>query len=328
MDDNLQTRNIIDNLKGIAIFFVVLGHGITLYIQNYNVHQSIYVLSDLIYSFNVPLFFLIAGFLCHKQPVKLYVIKKVKRILVPYYFFGLLKLLYSWLISNKFAHGEGINQLLNYILIGDLYWFIYALFIMYIIAIWFWNIKNKKVYYVILMLLIIINSLHSSGWIEFNVEYFQLHKVIQYLPYFLVGYILQYRKESLSKHIKHELLTCFICLLYVCLNCMKLINLGYLGVLIRAISIILVLYIVLCKINLHSKLLLIFAKYSLQIMCLDSFFKIILFSVVNKYITINIYLVVIIALVNMLCGIFVCIVCEKIPTVNRLMGLSVGNKIK
>lgn len=80
----------IDYIKALAIFFVVFGHMIDELAFNL---PFLYVF---IYSFHVPLFFLISGFLFGiKQDIKQssfksYFMKKFKNIILPYFFFSLL----------------------------------------------------------------------------------------------------------------------------------------------------------------------------------------------------------------------------------------------
>lgn len=56
----------LDSLKGFAIFLVVVGHAVLGYLRagTFPEYQwSLQLTHDLIYSFHMPLFFLISGFL-------------------------------------------------------------------------------------------------------------------------------------------------------------------------------------------------------------------------------------------------------------------------
>lgn len=82
----------IDILKGIGIIFVVLGHVI------YND-----MIFNWIYSFHMPLFFFAGGYLYKKDTNIVQNIKhKFRSIMIPYFLFGLLILLYWYLIERKF----------------------------------------------------------------------------------------------------------------------------------------------------------------------------------------------------------------------------------
>lgn len=62
----------VDFLKGLAIILVVIGH---------NANDDI---KEFIYSFHMPLFFIMSGFLFSPKPIKQYFRKSVKRLVIPY----------------------------------------------------------------------------------------------------------------------------------------------------------------------------------------------------------------------------------------------------
>lgn len=79
----------IDRMKGLAIFLVVLGH---VYYMIYDKMDCVY--SDIIGSFNMPLFMFLSGLVAASciigdgwSRVKLF--KKIKALLVPFFFFGI-----------------------------------------------------------------------------------------------------------------------------------------------------------------------------------------------------------------------------------------------
>jgi fucose 4-O-acetylase-like acetyltransferase len=72
-----------DLLKGIGILLVVLGHS-----------RISAPLHYMIYSFHMPLFFMVSGFFYHSQPPLLYVKKTFSRLIVPWLFFVLLNVLF------------------------------------------------------------------------------------------------------------------------------------------------------------------------------------------------------------------------------------------
>ena len=81
--------------KGLAILFVYLGHSILYHpIQMANMYHWCEVLSLIIISFNMPMFFIISGYLfskTRKSTSELYK-GKTMRILVPYLFTMLILL--------------------------------------------------------------------------------------------------------------------------------------------------------------------------------------------------------------------------------------------
>ncbi len=74
-----EKYDFIDLLKGIGIFLVVWGH-------------TMFPRSVLIYSFHMPLFFFISGFLYKNKPLKKFLSSKIIRLYVPYILFTIV----SW----------------------------------------------------------------------------------------------------------------------------------------------------------------------------------------------------------------------------------------
>lgn len=80
----------IDVLKGLGIIFVMLGHMVGI-----GFYEDIYVY---IYSFHMPLFFFISGYLKHKKSSNISVLenikKSAKRILIPYFILLTISILF------------------------------------------------------------------------------------------------------------------------------------------------------------------------------------------------------------------------------------------
>lgn len=74
----MERNKTIDCMKGLAIIFMVVGH----------IHISALV-DKFIYSFHMPLFFIVSGYLYHRRTVSLeYLKKKVKTLILPYFVFA------------------------------------------------------------------------------------------------------------------------------------------------------------------------------------------------------------------------------------------------
>ena len=135
----------IDIAKGIGIFLVVVGHCIPDATSATGISIPAYRwLHDVIYSFHMPLFFFLAGFMVSRQkmldraqkPLDL-VRKRVSRLLVPYIFVGLCYAPFKMLLSNFANKPYDISTIWQIVIgvnpDGEL-WFLYALFVITVIA--------------------------------------------------------------------------------------------------------------------------------------------------------------------------------------------------
>ena len=96
MKQNIEENRMyfIDNLRGIAILAVVIGHSIIIYSSNWNIYSTnvkaeyFDCLKSVINVFQMPLFFAISGFLfagsMYKRNVKKVIEQKIKRLILPF----------------------------------------------------------------------------------------------------------------------------------------------------------------------------------------------------------------------------------------------------
>lgn len=135
----------VDNVKVIACIFVVLGHffqGIT--------NESILPANDLfrwfnqtIYYFHVPLFFICSGYLYQAlsrvediHSWRSNALKKVLNLGVPYFIFSFAK----WFVKT-ISSSDGMSGLFDTWFLHPIppYWYLYALFFLFLITPTFWN---------------------------------------------------------------------------------------------------------------------------------------------------------------------------------------------
>ena len=118
---NMRKLNL-DNLKGILIILVVLGHVVQSVIADYQQN----VLFRVIYSFHMPLFFFISGYLtCKSKPDSNMLIKRAKQLLIPFIVWAL--------ISPISIHQKlDLTYTSNVLLYPDNgLWFLYNLFFLF-----------------------------------------------------------------------------------------------------------------------------------------------------------------------------------------------------
>lgn len=129
-----ERLNYIDQAKGIAIILVVVGH----LVQWNFTGESCKVIFDYIYSFNMPLFFFISGFLAYKSRFK---IESVT--LIPLFkkrFIGLALPFFSWglfvfpiVISGNSNFKELLSEWGRNLMFPEYgYWFLIVLFCMHV----------------------------------------------------------------------------------------------------------------------------------------------------------------------------------------------------
>lgn len=187
--------------KGLAILFVYLGHSILYHpIQMGSLYPWCHTLAQFIVSFNMPMFFIISGYLfskTRKSTVELYK-GKTLRILVPYLFTMFIlvcvKLVLPASMSYNSATGGGIKSLVsNALLYGGDRWFVYTLYFIFILLIPVRNyLKNKWIDLVILISLTIVYFL------EFLPPIFALDKVFYFMVFFISGYMLDQQYLSIK----------------------------------------------------------------------------------------------------------------------------------
>lgn len=106
-DNSIMREKWIDCFKGILILLVVLGHvaGAGGNLCEGNASEALLFLRKYIYSFHMPAFFFLAGYVWHrKDDFRLFVGKRAYRLLVPYVIFGIV----SWGIYDLVC-GSWVN---------------------------------------------------------------------------------------------------------------------------------------------------------------------------------------------------------------------------
>lgn len=179
--------------KGLAILFVYLGHSILYHpIQMGNMYPWCHTLQRFIVSFNMPMFFLISGYLfskTRKSTGELY-LGKTQRILLPYLFTMAIlvgvKLFLPVSMSYNTAAGGGIKSLItNALCYGGDRWFVYTLYIIFLLLIPVRHFLKKKWLDALLIAFLIV-----IYFLDFLPTMFALDKVFHFMVFFIAGYML------------------------------------------------------------------------------------------------------------------------------------------
>lgn len=190
LNKSMREREIwIDILKGMAIILVVVGH---------NTPPSEYPwLNTVIYSFHMPLFFILSGFVFSKKPGKIYLLKSSKRLLLPFIAFCVvleLPDILKWLTSLHFKDLDTLRLILNKIIAGAVWstpgWYTITWFVT---VLWmstnlFNYILNKKVKdWYILLILVVGYLLSFIPWII----PFRISVVPMAIAYIWIGFLIR-----------------------------------------------------------------------------------------------------------------------------------------
>lgn len=223
----------IDISKGIGIILVLIGH----------VSQNQYI-NSFIYSFHMPLFFIISGYLYNDKPK--YIRKKIKSILIPYLFLAIISFIY-WYFIERYLREQDIKPLnaffniwlakggdTNYVFNVAL-WFLPCLFVTELIFHFLIKrIKNTRVLFLIIFLFSIIG--YGYARFEFIRLPFGIDIAFIAIGFYFLGYLWRYNGEKFFKQsnlntIKKIIISC-LCFIIVTIisllgNSMDMNNLKY-----------------------------------------------------------------------------------------------------
>lgn len=158
MENKKERLTYLDVAKGIGILLVVIGH---VYAFNRQIVDRFFVIW--LYSFHMPLFFIISGMLIaykDEKDIWKFVKKRIKGILIPYVFFSIFSII-VFAIVNDFSR-EVFVQNVKATICGvgiDTLWFLPALFFGEVIFFVLRNLlKNKYVICIISAIIYILGN--------------------------------------------------------------------------------------------------------------------------------------------------------------------------
>ena len=218
--DTLKSEKI-TYIKIIVTFLVVIAHSTRMYtgygaINGYEVNEFLKILTEFIYGFHMPLFIALSGFvfaMCidmnKYKDNKKFIINKIKRLLVPYLFFGILYVAPTMVLLN-ITNDSYFMYCLKGIILGQNsrhLWFLTSLFLIFIASI-FLRPKNLKSSILTIgicgILLIVSKFIHISI----------IQNFFGYIIFFYIGYFLSmFYKIYNNKKIK-IFITIFLTTIY------------------------------------------------------------------------------------------------------------------
>lgn len=187
-----ERLNYLDDLKGIGIFLVVLGH----------IYPTNNIIRIWIYSFHMPLFFIISGIVLRynnieNRNIKNIIISKFNRLVIPYITFELIAIL-VWMIRYNFTFvafkWSVVDSFLMYCKEGS-HWFFPSLFTIEILFVILLKLKNKIASITIILvcfilpfifktqnhyLIVIFRCFIGLGFLA--IGYYSYRLIINYIP--------------------------------------------------------------------------------------------------------------------------------------------------
>ena len=334
----MDHRKSIDHLKAFAIILVVFYHAM------FQVHASYSCLTNTcvtiaLRDIHVPLFILIAGYLCHRQDIMGFLRKKARRILIPFLFFTVLKLIMNNLMGTEYVHGDTFpKQLWDAFICGQLYWFCYCLLIMFLIAPLLWD--RKVLQWILFGAALTANIL--LAWFEVELtDILQLKNVLYYSTYFLLGMLLSgYRfpgffrssgRDNKSKRGKSRGI--WICSMIAAAGTL---GTGYLRFIadsgdrvyivdyVFGICVMYLLYLLTyltVRNGISDRILQALGRDSLQIMLLDPFWRVLAYELFRHIIPDGMLLAAIITPLVLALSWATCLIFRRIPGLSFLSGL-------
>lgn len=246
----------IDVCKGIAIFLVVLGHT---YRSN--------VVQNWLYSFHMPLFFIISGYLQGKAgdvDIKIFFKKRIWTLLNPFILFFILSFIYWIIVERRFREFD----------LGPS-WFLLVLFVVEMIVHSF-DIKKSKKSMLVTIGIGVLGLHFGTLWVTTKSVFAWFPRVAGALSFYMTGILFALKQEDCkldinkSQTIVLAFIASLLSILFALINgrvdlyMLKVGNIVvyYIAALIGTVSMI-----SLSKIIDHNHILEYLGRYSIVILC-------------------------------------------------------------
>lgn len=284
----------INQSKGIAIILVVLGHTILGFQSAYmfaEYNNLFEYINFTIYSFHMPLFFIISGYTYRKfekisnnNEYKSLIKKKELNLLIPYFVFCSIQLLIKSMLGGNTNSGASIKDIILLPLIPrEQFWFLYTLFFIFLILTFIDMKLNNKIILLVFLIFINISEVYMKNII------FAITSFCVYAVYFYIGILFAKGCDDKKINLKNKFTMVIILVLYILLN-IFLYNSNMNININRMLSLILALLgsfavISITQIKSNNTFLDLIGKYSFEIFLLHTIFgsgiRIILIKIFN-----------------------------------------------
>lgn len=197
--NNCIKRNVkIDIIKGIAIFLVLYGHYIQYTVLNIDYFEN--SMFKFIYSFHMPLFALVSGYLFYdtlkRKNIKEVIYSRIKGLMYPIIVWTTI----NWAISSIAKRTIDLIEWWK-LFTGTYLWFLWSIFAVSICLALIIKLLPNKSHIIAIVLGFFIMYLFPNS--EMNIYIY---------PFFIIGYYFKKNKEKLNSYLdnKHEILVIII----------------------------------------------------------------------------------------------------------------------
>ena len=187
----------IDWMKVIGMYCIVWGHFFSIG------HKYLYI-------FNVPLFFIISGFLSKKESnYRVFWNKILNNFFIPLFIISSINFCIH--VITAYFHGTlSLHEIYSFpflVLIGQWYqlggmWFVYTLIVLKILLQFFPNKLTCFFNFILLMLLLYYLKIHNGFilGIDFSVHPNSILNICTAYPFFIIGYLLKKYSDRLNNY--------------------------------------------------------------------------------------------------------------------------------
>lgn len=186
----------IDNLKGFLIILVVLGH----VIQKSDVDFDHNIAFRYIYSFHMPLFMCVSGFVCYSQVLDWKLVKKrFNQLMVPFL---------TWAVVSACLAGEWTKLIQNILHPDTALWFLWVLFFITGLHVFCtmigkkWKIKEEWI-----VVIAIITG--CAMMVELKLKLFGFQFITWYFLFYCLGFYLRKYETVFNVWMKRTMWPCF-----------------------------------------------------------------------------------------------------------------------
>lgn len=184
--------DVLDIMKGIGIILVVLGHSFGQTVEG--------ITSSVIYTFHMPLFFIVAGFLAYGRIDHgwIWIKKKFLHLVIPFITGNIIWFYATAMDPSGFFYQSSLwNWIKVTIQLGNGNWFLWTLFACFVVLAlidWLWSKDNRWMSIIVTIIVIVITlglPADISNW-------FGYRRLSWFFLFLFAGYVLARYKDRLS----------------------------------------------------------------------------------------------------------------------------------